>query len=302
MVNGISDNTTLLTGKALSFEGVGANPMPKSSRVLFADTFDDGLYHGWRHTHFGGDVPFNPVSVERDYPIAGLHLATSSTPYRSGAVGGNVSSWKGLSGRFPTTGLISFAGLFAMQSGGPTGYAWSSWALEMDIQNWTDTKRSNPRFQCSNPGDGSAPRWQIRNDSSTLVSIGAATSMPNPVNSALSGVSATKSLTGGENENKWDINYVRVTFDLGNLMSITSGTQTSQYYELNINGYRFDLRSQLGGAANRSTQGGSAISTFKGGLNFGIDLNRDTTVGGKAYPARLVAGELTATYHETGWL
>lgn len=286
----------------MAFEGIGANPMTRADRVLFHDDFSDGRYHGWRHTHFGGDVPNNPVSVESDYPLPGLFLATAPTPYRSGAIAGNLSTYKGLSGRFPTTGIISFAGLFAIQSGGPDAYAWSSWGLELDIQNWTDTKRSNPRWQAINPGDGTACRWQIKKDDQSFASIGAALGTPNPVNPALSGTSATKGLTGGENENKWDVNYVRVSFDLGDLFSITGGATTARYYEININGYRFDLRSDVGGSANRTTQGGTALSTFKGGLNFGVNLFRDTTAATKIWPARLVAGDLVGTYHEEGWL
>jgi hypothetical protein len=302
VTNALFDTSTALTDKALALEGVGSNPMSKSSRVLFHDNFEDGRYHGWRPVHFGSERPFNPLSVETDYPGAGLYMATAPTPYRSGAFGNTVSTYRGLSGRLPTSGIVTFAGKFYIQSGGPDAYAWSAWGVEMDIQNWSDTKRSNPQWQCANPGDGTAARWQIKKNDLSFTSIGSATGLTNPVNPALSGVSATKGLTGGENENKWDENYIRVSFDLGNLFQITSGTPTAQYYEININGYRFDLRNEGAGSANRSTQGGSALSSFKGGLNFGINLYRDTTSGSKVFPARLVAGELVGLYHETGWL
>lgn len=301
MVNGISDNTTLLTGKALAFEGLGADPMPKSQRVLFHDDFSDGKFHGWRPAHIGGDRPFNPLSVETDYPCAGLFMATGSTPYRASAFANTVSTYKGLTGRFPTSGILSYAGLFAVQSGGPDAYAFSAWGLEMDIQNFSDTKRANPQWQCANPGDGNAARWQIKKDDTSFVSVGTAGAIVNPTNPALSGVSATRGLTAGENEAKWDINYIRVSFDLGDLFSITSGPTSARYYEMNINGYRFDNRGEGAGSGSRSTQGGSALSSFRGGLNFGINLYR-TTVAGNVYPARLIAGGLTSTWHEEGWL
>lgn len=301
MVNGISDNTTLLTGKALALEGVGANPMPKSSRVLFHDKFDDGGFHGWRPAHIGGDRPFNPLSVESDYPGAGLFMATGSTPYRASAFANTVSTYKGLTGRFPTTGIVSFAGRFYVQSGGPDAYAFSAWGVEMDIQNFTDTKRANPQWQAVNPGDSQAARWQIKKDDASFVSVGTAGSVVNPTNPALSGVTATRGLTAGENEAKWDENYIRVSFDLGDLFSITSGSTTARYYEMNINGYRFDNRSEGAGSGSRSTQSGSPLASFRGGLNFGINLYR-ATIAGNVYPARMIAGELVGTYHESGWL
>lgn len=303
MVNSIADTSTLLTGRSLAFEGVGSNPMPKSQRVLFHDNFDDGGFHGWRPVHIGGDRPFNPLSVETDYPGSGLFLATGSTPYRASAFANTCSTYKGLTGRFPTTGIVSFAGKFYVQSGGPDAYAFSAWGVEMDIQNFTDSFRANPQWQCANPGDGTAARWQIKKDDASFVSVGTAGSVQNPINPALSGVSATKGLTAGENENKWDENYIRVSFDLGNLFSISSGTPTAQYYEMNINGYRFDHRAEGAGRSARSTQGGSALSSFKGGLNFGINLFRSTAAG-NVYPARMIAGELVATYHTAAeaWL
>lgn len=297
----IHDNATALTGRALAFEGIGATPMPKTARVLFHDRFEDGLYHGWRPVHFGGDRPYNPLSVETDYPGAGLFLATGSTPYRTNAYANGVSTYKGLSGRFPTTGIVSFAGKFYIQSGGSNAYAFSAWNVEMDIQNWTDTLRANPQWQYANPGDGTAGRWQVKNDSASFVSIGSPTGLTNPVDSTLSGVSATRSLTAGENEAKWDENYLRVSFDLGDMFSRKTTPTTAGYYELNINGYRFDLRNEGAGRSARSTQGGTALSSFKGGLNFGISLFR-ATVAGNVYPARMVAGELVGTYHENGWL
>ena len=84
--------------------------------------------------------------------------------------------------------------------------------------------------------------------------------------------------------------------------TLASHDTTARYYEININGYRFDLRSEGAGSANRSPQAGSALSSFKGGFNFGINLYRDTTAGSKVYPVRMVAGETVGTYHETGWL
>lgn len=295
------DTATSLTQRLRALEGLGTDPMPKSDRVLFADDFTDGLMHGWRPAHFGADRPFNPVSVESDYPFPGLFLATGSTPYRANAFANTVSTYRGLSGRFPTTGIVSFSGEFAISSGGPDAYAWSAWSLEMDIQNWTDTLRADPQWQCANPGDGAAARWQIKNDSAAFQSIGTSTGLVNPVDSALSGVSATRSLTAGENEAKWDVNYVRVSFDLGDLFTRKATPATARYYEININGYRFDLRGEGAGRSARSTQGGSAISSFRGGLNFGINLYRSTAAG-SVYPARLVAGGLVATYHANGWL
>lgn len=287
----IHDVATALLHRSRNFEVV----MPKTGKVLFYDDFEDGKLHGWRPTHFGADVPFNPVSVETDFPAPGLFMATGSCPYRAGARSNTVSTYRGLSGQFPTSGIVSFSGEFFIQSGGPDAYAWSAWGVDLDIQNWTNTLRAHPKWQVSNPGDGSTAQWQIADDTLTFHNIVG----PNPVNGHPS--QATKGLTAGENEAKWDRNYLRVSFDLGDLFSRSTETPSSQYYSMNLNGFEFDLRSQGAGRGKQSVQAGTALSSFAGGLNFGISLYR-STIAGAVYPARLVASQLAATYHDTGWL
>lgn len=295
---GVASDKVLLTGHALAMEGVGVDPMPPSSRVLFHDTFEDGLYHGWRPVHMGGDRPFNPVSVETDYPFAGLFMATGSGPYRSGAFANGVSTYKGLSGRLPTAGVISLAARVAVTSARTDELAYDSWTMEMDIQNYTNTQRCAPVFACANPSDGNAPRWRIIKDDLSMATVGAADGTVNPVDSSLSGTAATRWLTVGENEQKWNQNYMRVSFDLGDLFT-TKSTPTARYYEMSINGFRFDLRGEGAGHAGRSPQTGGLISPFGGGLNFGFSLYGNPETAG---PARMVIGEITAFYHEEGWL
>ena len=274
--------------------GVVQSRMPAADMVLFHDDFSDGKMHGWRPTHFGSDVPQSPVSVEQEYPMPGLFLATGSTPYRSDALANTSSSWKGLSGRFPQTGIVSFGGLFAVQSGGPGSYAFDTWALAMDIQNFKSTLRGSPQWAVIAQTYPSRPQVVLYDETLTQHTV---TGLTNPVSGST--VSSTQYLVAGGNEAKWDINYLRVSYDLGNLFTADAGL-TAKYYELNINGYRFDLRTQ-GHDTSFAPQGGTELEDFGGGMNFGVLLSRSATPG-SVRPARLTAGDLRATYHETGWL
>lgn len=271
------------------------DPIPAASLTLMHDTFEDGLFHGWRPSHFSADVPSSPISVETDYPFPGLYLATPDTAYRANAGANRVSTWKGLSGRFPTTGILSLSALCAVQSAGPSGRTWTNWGLLLDIQNWRDTQRATPTWNCTDQGG-----WPNRAQMQILDDAGAAhnvTGVTNPVSGST--VSSTQYLWGGDNEGKWDVNYLRVSYDLGNLFTADSGL-TSNYYEANLNGYRLDLRSQgFGRGAYNAPQTGSHATSFGGGLNCGVQLGRNSTATGAA---RLIVGDLKLTYHQTGWL
>lgn len=269
--------------------------LPPADLVLMHDKFDDGLFHGWRPTHFGADVPGSPISVETDYPFAGLFLATPDNPYRSIANGNRVSTWKGLSGRFPATGILSVSALVAVQSAGPSVRTWTNFGLLLDIQNWHDTQRATPTWLCADGGAYPArPQLQIADDSGTYHSV---TGLTNPVTGST--VSSTQFLWAGDNEAKWVVNYVRHSYDLGNLFTADSGL-TSRYYESCLNGYRFDLRSQgFGKGAYNAPQTGATAYSFGGGLNVGVQLNKSSSANNAA---RMVVGDIKLTYHAQGWL
>lgn len=294
----IHDNATAILGKSRSFEGLGANPMPKSQQVLSYDDFHDGGLNGWRPVHFDGDVPWNPVSVESDFPAPGLFMATSSDPRRSGAVANGAATFKGMSHRIAQTGgIISFAGKFYLQSGSDKAYAFSSWGIQLDIQNWNSTIRAHPTLTFAAGSGENRPQWQIANDSQVAQNI---TGLTNPITGST--VTSTASVTAGMNEAKWDENYIRLSLDLGNMFTTSDPAAcTARYYECNINGYRFDLRGQGAGRGAESPQASTVLRYFDGGLNVGINMFRsvDATV---LHPARLVATELTTTYHGQGWL
>lgn len=285
---GLAQDATAL-GRLHEFDSI-----PAASMTLFHDQFDDGLLHGWRPVHFNGDSPGMPISVETDYPMPGLLLATPDTTYRSNAVGNRVSTWKGISGRFPTTGILSLSALVAVQSAG-TGRTWTNWGLLMDLQNWRDTQRATPAWLCADQGAWpSRPQMQIVDDAGAYHSV---TGVTNPVSGST--VSSSQYLFAGDNEGKWDINYLRVSYDLGNLFTADSGL-TSRYYEANLNGYKLDLRGQgFGRGAYNAPQTGSNVASFAGGLNIGVQVARTSA---STNAARLIAGDLKLTYHQSGWL
>jgi hypothetical protein len=298
----IHDNATAILKKAIAFEGHGSNPMPKTARVLSYDDFRDGSYNGWRPVHFNGDVPWPLVTIESDYPAPGLFLSTGYGTRQSGAVDNTTATFKGMSSRMPTSGIISFSGKFYLQSGSAEAYAFSTWGIQMDIQNWDSSFRAHPTIAFAAGSGDSRPQWQLATDQTSIDGTMANVSGVHPIKGGTS--APTAGLTAGMNESKWDENYIRLSYDLGNLFTRKTGdsaaTRTDGYYELNINGYRFDLRGQ-GGNANESPQASSVARYFDGGLNIGISMARsvDPTI---LYPARMVATELASYYHETGWL
>jgi hypothetical protein len=297
----IHDNATAITRKALAFEGLGSHPMPKSSRVLSYDDFRDGTYNGWRPSHFNGDVPWPLVTIESDYPAPGLFLSTGYGTRQSGAVDNSTATFKGMSSRMPTSGILSFSGKFYLQSGGTEAFAFSTWGMQLDIQNWDSSFRAHPQIGFAAGSGDARPQWQLADDSTS--SNGALVNIAG-VHPVKGSGPATAGLTAGMNESKWDENYIRLSYDLGNLFSLKSGdsaaSRTDGYYEVNINGFRFDLRGQ-GGHAFDTPQASTVPRYFDGGLNIGCSMARsvDTTI---LQPARMVATELTSYYHETGWL
>lgn len=289
----IARDSTVLLRRFRALEGFGTNPMPATSEVLFADDFSDGL-NGWNPSHFSGDVPQQPVS-RGAWPVPGMLLGTGST---YNPLSAQCAAYKRLTHLRPG-GIVSFSIEYAIV-GETDARQWSAYGIEFDFQNWDGSLRAHPVLQIASPGIGvnSGAQAQIIDDTRTFHNI---TAITNPVTGST--VASTQGTLAGENENKGNRGYLRLSFDLGNLLTTSAETPTCRYYEASINGYRFDLRATQTanppGRGKQSVQGGTPLSSFAGGNNAGITLSQDPAATGAAQ--MFVTGAVM-TYHETGWL
>lgn len=234
----------------------------QSGRVLFHSTFEGG-FDGWRD-HYNGLRPYPCVSLT-SYPVMhgshALMIATGGETYNAASGANDGSTFKNLS-QFQTAGKkVSFSGYFAI--GGEGGaFAWQMWDVMFDVQAWDNSWRSFFKLKCKDRNgqgsDATTPAWFVSVDG-------------NGNNDLI--IPGTGSKTAGENENKFNFNYVRLTVD----MAANSGQ--GGYYEAQINNQVFDLRNL--GAAGAATprpaetpQAGTPIDSFAGGFNAGIGVTR----------------------------
>lgn len=274
----IAKDTTTSAGRAR-----GMDYHTPGGRVLFEDDFEAG-FCGWRD-HFGGHTPFNALSLTNYPVVAGtraLKLSTGARAYVSGQKDNTISAYKNLSiyrdiAAPGASGLVSLSGYFAV-GGGVGARAFYGWGISFDIQKWDNSSRAQPRLECSDPGSGTADvHWVIYNDAGGTVTI------PN-----------TTGITAGENENKFNFNYLRLTFDLA------ANGGLGGYHSCQINHKVIDLSGLGAGRGSTPPQGttaGDYIGNFQGGFNAGITLYR-SSYNVNNFPAWLVADRMTCTVED----
>lgn len=234
----------------------------QNGKVLFRSTFDDG-FDGWRD-HYGGVRPYPAVGLT-SYPVMrGSHALMLSTgsevPYSASSAANDASTYKNLSMYQVAGKKVSFSGFFAI--GGEGGaFAWQSWGLLFDIQAWDNSWRSFFALRCKDRnGQGSdalGPAWYLGGGDGAETVISGSSSFP----------------VAGENENKFNFNYVRLTIDMA------ANANQGGYYECQINNRVVDLRNLgTGGAAtprpSLTPQAGTPIDSFAGGFNAGLSILR----------------------------
>lgn len=252
-----------------------------NGRVLFHSTFDTG-FEGWRD-HFDGFRPYPPVSLTSYPVVSGRHallLSTGDDPYDAASGANDASTYKNLS-QYRDTGLVSFSGYFAVAGHGGA-FAWQTWGIGFDVQKWNNSSRGFFQMRCMDTNaqgvDTELPNWVIRNDTGDWTPVGGSWG-------------ATRGITAGENEAKWNFNYIRLTLDL----SANGGL--GGYYSCQINHREFDLAGLGAGHATEPPQMGSPIDSFSGGLNCGIFVNRRWRTPSLG-AAQVVADELLCTIQD----
>lgn len=232
--------------------------------VIDYSTFDGGSLDGFAPQHWDGYEPVVPISTTTYPTRSGSHalmMPLGDRPYSVAEGRKKQGAWstaiKRLS-NYREAGLKSISAHIAIGSGGTQNApGWSNWGVGLDIQRQNNSTRGFFKAECLyDPANGTTA-WYITNNSGSRVKV---------PGSDLSFI--------GENENKVNYGYVRLTID----ESADSGK--GGYYELQVNSRVFDLRGLGAGRGQQAPQAGNWLADYRGGFNpwFGID-QRTTDTG-----------------------
>ncbi|WP_328351380.1 hypothetical protein OG976_17750 [Mycobacterium sp. NBC_00419] len=256
--------------------GFGRAPQrnPLKGKVLFHDTFDDG-FNGWRD-HFNGGRPCPPISLTSYPVISGSHalmIGCSAAPadgYAAGwASGTNAAAFKNLS-RYYDDGLVTFSCYLTHGCEG-SPEALSSYWLMIDTQLWDSSDRAFFKLMVDRDPKGDRT-LSIANNSEDRVQV-----------------RKGSDLFAGDNENKFNFDWLSLTVDLG------ANGGLGGYHSCQVNKQTFDLTRLSAGNAKTKPQTGDTEVSFAGGLNFGVLAIPGPPGSGEAF---VVIDEAIATVDE----
>lgn len=232
-------------------------------------TFADGSLEGWAAQHWDYYSPVVAVSTTTRVSLDGhcLYLPLADRPATMNTAGEKriQGSWGTALKRlvnFHPRGLKSFSAFIAVGSGGTANEpAWSAWTFGMDIQKADNSTRGF--YKAINKYDDATgtTAWYITNNTSRLIKI-----------------PGSESAFTGENENKLNFDYVRLTIDED------ANGGTGGYFELQVGSKTFDLRGLGAGRGEQVPQAGDWMADYRAGCNPLIALDQRAT--GKAAPGQ----------------
>lgn len=157
-------------------------------------------------------------------------------------------------------GLKSFSAFIAAGSGGTANEpAWTAWTFGMDIQRTDNSTRGFFKAVHKYDDASASTSWYVSNNSGRLIKV-----------------PGSESAFTGENENKLNFDYVRLTVDED------ANGGTGGYFELQVGAKVFDLRSLGAGRGEQLPQAGDWMADYRAGCNPLIALDQRST--GKAAP------------------
>lgn len=238
-------------------------------KVIDYCTFENGSLQGWAAQHWDYYSPVVGVSTTTRVSLDGhcLYMPLADRPIQSGSQGEKrmQGSWGTALKRlvnYQPTGLKSFSAYIAVGSGGTANEpAWSAWTFGMDIQRADNSTRGFFKAVCKYDDTSGATAWHISNDSGRLIKV-----------------PGSESAFTGENENKLNFDYVRLTIDED------ANAGTGGYYELQVGAKTFDLRNLGGGRGKQIPQAGDWMADYRAGCNPLIAMDQRST--GKAAPGQ----------------
>jgi hypothetical protein len=223
---------------------------PLQGKVLLHDTFDDG-FNGWRD-HYSGFAPCSALSLTC-YPVfSGSHalmIGCSAPPddgYTDGWSGSYIpAAFKNLS-RYYDDGLVTFSCYLTHGTDGSTAALGGYW-LMIDTQSWDSSRRSFFKLMVNRHADSGERSLSITNNDTHPVTV-----------------HSGADLFSGDNENKFNFDWISLTVDLG------ANNGLGGYHSCQVNNQAFDLTKVDGQNAKEAPQVGGAVESFAGGLNFGV--------------------------------
>lgn len=230
-------------------------------------TFDGGSLQGWAAQHWDYYSPVVGIGTTTRVSLDGHALyipladraATMNTAGEKKIQGSTGTALKRLVNYHPH-GLKSFSAFIATGSGGTANEpAWSAWTLGMDIQRVDNSTRGFFKAVHKYDDAANATAWYVSNDSGRLIKV-----------------PGSDSAFTGENENKLNFDYVRLTIDED------ANGGTGGYYELQVGAKVFDLRGLGAGRGTQLPQAGDWMADYRAGCNPLIALDQRST--GKAAP------------------
>jgi hypothetical protein len=289
--------------------------LKQRGKVLYASNFSTG-HDGWQ-THFVATEPRMATSLtsETSYDGSrGLMLSTAEKIYEDTDSDGQMVSC-GAFRRMASwgdaeDGIISISAFVAYRSGKAvtTKPAWNNFGVLLDMQKFDNSSRNFPfiKFQSRFEED-----WTTSLPPVLVLSTGFQlgpnypsppfdyTNPPGYIGGGQRTIVGSEWCGIGENEEKFNINYMRMSFDR------TAYDGLGAYYECQMNQFHADLTHltpQQGAHAFDRPQG-TAVATeplsnitrdYRGGLNGGISLSRSTSPTG-VFPAVATFSGITIT-------
>lgn len=269
---------TLLSGRYERAVARGAGLWPDTD-VLFHDTFEHG-FCGWRD-HMGGSTPYPALGLCNQPAYSDGYSLMVSVGKKATSLGlsGTGSAYKNYS-RVVNNGRLTFEGQFAI-GGANLGQMPAQWAMVMDVQQWDNSSRAFYSLTCVRAA-GADPR------TADVWSVGSASGVK-------TAVAAQPAPSAGDNENKMNWNYVRLTVDLDAFGGLGG------YHSAQIGHQVYDLAA-LGAAPDRQAPqvtSGVGGGSFAGGMNFGL-LVQNRQGYDNAGPSWLLADELRGIHSQMG--
>lgn len=248
--------------------------------VLYASNFGQNYFDGWRASHFGGNqagMPIGLVSYPTHSSKLALQLSTEMRNYASGNLGTQCATFRGLS-IYTSRRFLSYSAFLAAGVGGLT-QSWAEFGMMLDIQKVDNSSRSFPWILLQSAASPTFSKARIKDNSGTEIDI-----------------PGTTHLWTGDNENKQNFGYLRLTWDL------QANGGLGGYYRAQVQNQVFDLTGLAGQSADftpqsAATTGGGTIEEYNGGLNMGLYITRDTSQT-TIYPATLLADSIVLSAHD----
>lgn len=247
--------------------------LTSQGKVVYRSNFDAG-FDGWTD-HWDGLRPYPILSLTTEMQMIGnrcLMLSTGEeTSPNAASVANGTAAFKRmvLHDEYRYHSLSAYV---AIGVSGPDG-TWSAFQLYIDTQNAASTKRSFLKAMCYIQPGPVYNKWKIRGDGGE---------------SDFKVVTAADGSKIGDNDNKSNMQYVRLTADA----TLGGAAGVMGYHSLQVGNQVFDLRGVGAGSSVEppQTNGVDNISDFRRGFNIGFGLSRDIT---KDYGAQLFVDDVT---------